>query len=63
MWLSPDVAPIFFAHVVIDFGWGAAAVERVTAAALGTGELGMTLLPSWQITSGVKVMDELIREE
>src|SRR5256885_14724282 len=36
--LTPDVAPIFFADVIIDLDRRAAAVERVTAAALGTGD-------------------------
>ena len=36
--LAPDLAPIFFAHVFVDLDGCAAAIERVTAAALGAGD-------------------------
>ena len=48
--LSPDVAPIFFAHVFIDLDGRAAAVSGVATAAFGAGDPN---LRTWK--------DELLR--
>jgi hypothetical protein len=38
MWLSPDLAPIFLAHIFIDLNGPAGAVESVAAATFGSGD-------------------------